>query len=185
MKKIVQHTGRTALCFALLAAAIGGNAGANPAPEAQGETVQIKLVNTSGADVGLATLTQKNDAVVLHVEAKNLPPGLHGIHFHETGKCEVPDFKSSGAHFNPMTKQHGFNNPKGFHVGDLPNITVAADGTVKVDIESRIVTLAKDQPNSLLKSGGTALVIHAQADDYVTDPAGNSGDRIACGVIGQ
>ncbi|RAP78362.1 superoxide dismutase family protein [Paenibacillus montanisoli] len=183
MRKFVLRTGRTALCFAFLAAAIGGTAGAHPMPEAK--PVQVKLMNTSGADVGFATLTQKGDAVVLHVEAKNLPPGVHGIHFHETGKCEVPDFKSSGAHLNPQTKQHGFNNPKGFHVGDLPNITVAADGTVKVDIESRIVTLAPNQPNSLLKSGGTALVIHAQADDYVTDPAGNSGDRIACGVIGQ
>ncbi|SFS68077.1 superoxide dismutase family protein [Paenibacillus sp. BC26] len=183
MKRILQHTTRTAVCFVLLAASIGGPAGAHPVQEAAPTVVQVKLLGAAGTEVGMASLTQKNDAVVLHVEAKNLPPGVHGIHFHETGKCEAPDFKTAGAHFNPQTKQHGFNNPKGFHVGDLPNISVAADGSVKVDIETRIVTLAPNQPNSLRKTGGTALVIHEKADDYATDPSGNSGNRIVCGVI--
>jgi len=145
--------------------------------------VTVKIINSKGEATGTALITQKDNGVLLHVEAKNLPPGIHGIHFHETGKCEGPDFTSAGAHLNPMNKQHGFNNPKGFHDGDLLNIQVGPDGTVKADMESKNVTLAKDAANSLLKAGGTALVIHEKADDYVTDPSGNSGSRIACGAI--
>ena len=114
---------------------------------------------------------------------QTLAQGVHGIHFHEKGKCKGPDFESAGAHLNPGKKQHGFQNPKGFHAGDLPNVTVKDDGTVNADLVTNQVTLEKGQPNSLLKKGGTALVIHAQADDYKTDPSGNSGARIACGAI--
>ncbi len=145
--------------------------------------VKVTIINTKGEAIGTALLTQSKDAVLLHIEAKNLPPGIHGIHFHEIGKCEVPDFKSSGEHLNIQHKQHGFHNPKGFHTGDLPNIQVKADGTVIADMESKMVSLTKGAPNSLLKSGGTALVIHEKEDDYVTDPSGNSGSRIACGTI--
>ncbi|WP_227872011.1 superoxide dismutase family protein [Paenibacillus albus] len=184
MKMTSSILNKTALCFMLFSLSVGASAKAHPAPAETGsETVNVKIVNSTGAEIGTATLTQNQDSVRLHVEAKSLPPGIHGIHFHETGKCEGPKFTTAGSHLNPQTKEHGFNNPKGFHVGDLPNIQVAADGTVKVDIETKIVTLAPNQPNSLKKAGGTALVIHAQADDYKTDPSGNSGDRIACGVI--
>lgn len=172
------------ICLGVLGALMFGTAPMNPA-WAKSEELQVKttIIDTKGAEIGTAVLTQKGDAVHIHLEAKNLTPGEHGIHFHENGKCEPPDFTSAGAHFNPQGKQHGFNNPKGFHAGDLPNITVKADGTVNEDLESKVVTLKKGVPNSLLKEGGTSLMIHEKADDYVTDPSGNSGARIACGVI--
>ncbi|MBB6675110.1 superoxide dismutase family protein [Cohnella nanjingensis] len=175
-----------ALCMSALTLLWAGAAAYAPSAQARSETspvVNVKIVNAKGEEIGQARITQLPGAVRIHLEAKNLPPGAHGIHFHETGSCEPPDFKSAGAHLNPENKQHGFHNPKGFHAGDLPNIQVAADGTVNADVESKHVTLAKGTANSLLKPGGTALVIHDKADDYVTDPTGNSGDRIACGRI--
>ncbi|WP_274648687.1 superoxide dismutase family protein [Paenibacillus humicola] len=173
-------------CAGALSLLLAGSALAAPqaaASEPGAAPVSASLIDTKGASVGTAVITQLGDTVRLHVEAKNLPPGVHGIHFHETGVCTAPSFESAGAHLNPQMKQHGFNNPKGFHAGDLPNITVKPDGTVTADIETRVVTLEKGLPNSLLKPGGTALVIHEKADDYVTDPSGNSGSRIACGAI--
>lgn len=143
----------------------------------------LSIVNAEGQTIGKATLTQRGDKVLIHVEAEKLPPGKHGFHFHQTGKCDPPDFKSAGEHFNPTQKQHGFNNPKGFHGGDLPNIEVGADGKVTADLETAAITLKPGQPNSIIKADGAALVIHEKADDYVTDPSGNSGGRIACGVI--
>ncbi|TVY01982.1 superoxide dismutase family protein [Cohnella terricola] len=165
---------------------IAGGAGLVDAKaEASSKETQINvtIINTKGEQIGNATLTQKPGAVRIHLEAKNLPPGVHGIHFHEVGKCDPPSFESAGAHLNPFHKQHGFNNPKGFHSGDLLNIEVAKDGTVNTDLESKTVTLERGMPNSLLHSGGTSLMIHEKADDYVTDPSGNSGARIACGPI--
>ncbi|WP_027094233.1 superoxide dismutase family protein [Cohnella thermotolerans] len=180
MNKFTATIGAGILGSLLLVPAFGA-----PQAIASSEPSQVtaKIVNSKGKEVGTAVITPKGNGVQLHLEAKNLPPGIHGIHFHETGKCEPPAFKSAGEHFNPGHKQHGFNNPKGFHAGDLPNIQVKDDGTVVADIASNQVTLAKGAPNSLLKSDGTAIVIHEKADDYVTDPSGNSGNRIACGVI--
>ena len=156
-----------------------------PAAFANEKEAQVKanIINTKGEGIGTVVITQKADGVKLHIEAKNLTPGEHGVHFHENGKCEAPDFKSAGAHLNPELKQHGFNNPKGYHAGDLENIHVKEDGTVSADLESTSVTLTKGVSNSLLRPGGTSLIIHEKADDYVTDPSGNSGDRIACAVI--
>lgn len=156
-----------------------------PSAFANSKETQVKtnIINAKGEAIGTAVMTQKSGAVQLHIEAKNLPPGVHGIHFHEMGKCEPPDFKTAGAHLNPNLKEHGFNNPKGFHAGDLLNIVVKEDGTVSADLESKTVSLNKGASNSLLKAGGSSLVIHEKADDYVTDPSGNSGNRIACGVI--
>jgi len=178
---------RTQLIVGLLGIALAwGSAGSALAAEetsAVPAKVKVKIVNDKGRKIGTAVLTQEAGAVRIHLKAKKLPPGIHGIHFHEAGKCEPPKFESAGAHFNPYGKQHGFNNPQGFHAGDLLNLQVGNDGKVETDLISQTVTLKKGEPNSLLREGGTALVIHEKADDYVTDPAGNSGARIACGPI--
>jgi Cu-Zn family superoxide dismutase len=113
----------------------------------------------------------------------NLSPGTHAIHIHQNAKCDAPDFKSAGGHFNPSGKHHGLDNPEGAHNGDMPNIEVNAKGKYKGSITNKSVTLAADVANSLYSNGGTAVVIHAKADDNKSDPAGNAGDRIACGVI--
>lgn len=148
-----------------------------------GQEVSIDIINAAGSKTGTARLTPLIHGVQINVEVANLTPGTHGIHFHETGKCEAPKFTTAGSHLNPGGKQHGFNNVNGYHAGDLPNLIIAADGTGKAEFFDPLVTLEKGKPNSLLKEGGTALVIHDKADDMKTDPAGNSGDRIACGVI--
>ncbi|NHN30649.1 superoxide dismutase family protein [Paenibacillus sp. S3N08] len=143
----------------------------------------IDIVNGSGAKTGTATLSAVADGVKIQVEVMGLTPGKHGIHIHQNGVCTGPDFTSAGAHLNPTGKQHGFENPQGPHIGDLMNLEVGTDGTGKAELLNKMVTLSKDKANSLLKAGGTSLIIHEAADDYKTDPAGNSGARIACGAI--
>lgn len=175
MKKIVMLA-----CLLLIALSLGTAMSRSSSKPAG---VQVQIINSEGQKMGTAQLNQQGDKVVIHLEAENLPPGKHGIHFHNAGKCDTPDFTTAESHFNPHSKQHGFNNPKGFHDGDLPNIEVGADGKAQADIVSENVTLVQGKPNSLLKADGTSLVIHEKEDDYVTDPAGNSGNRIACGVI--
>jgi len=128
--------------------------------------------------VGKVALSQVEEGVHLHILAEGLKPGKKGIHFHQTAKCDAPKFEGSGSHVNPAGKEHGFKNPKGFHAGDLPNLTVEADGTVDLEITTPEVTL-----NSLLDADGSAIVIHEKEDDYKTDPSGNSGARIVCGEI--
>lgn len=165
---------------ALLISACGSQAAS---AEEKAPSAEVNIINGKGEQIGKAKLLQIGDKVQITVQAYSLPPGPHAIHFHEAGRCEGPDFKTAGAHFNPTHKQHGFNNPKGYHAGDLPNIEIGADGKVQVTLSTTAVTLVQGQPNSLIRPGGTALIIHEKADDYVTDPAGNSGDRIACGAI--
>jgi len=142
---------------------------------------KIELKDAQGKSVGDIVLWDQGSGVGLQLDLHDLTPGEHAIHFHQVPKCEAPDFKSAGGHFNPDAKKHGFDNPDGHHAGDMKNFTVGADGKAKIKMEDADVTL-KDGPHSLL-SNGAAVVVHAKADDYKTDPSGNSGDRVACGVI--
>jgi Cu-Zn family superoxide dismutase len=138
----------------------------------------VPLVNALGAPIGTVRAWQTAGGVTLRVDASGLPHGVHGIHVHAVGRCDPPDFAGAGPHWNPAGKQHGFNNPAGHHAGDLYNVTVAANGVV-----GEAVTVPGASMASLIDADGAALVIHAAADDYVTDPSGNSGARIACAVL--
>ena len=137
------------------------------------------LKDAQGKPVGEATLTQTPAGLLLSATLHGLPAGAHAFHIHETAKCEPPGFKSAGGHYNPAAHQHGFENPKGAHAGDLPNVFVPASGEVKVEL----LSCSGAALDKLLAAGGGALVLHATGDDYHTDPAGAAGDRIACGVI--
>ncbi|MGM7702495.1 superoxide dismutase family protein [Pseudalkalibacillus sp. Hm43] len=143
----------------------------------------VEIFNPDKEKIGHARLAQTPKGVMIQLKVSNISPGVHGYHIHETGKCEAPDFKSAGEHFNPVTKEHGFENPKGYHAGDLPNLKVDEDGMVSMTTITKHVTLEKGKANSLVDKDGSALVIHEKADDYKTNPAGDAGARIACGVI--
>lgn len=142
----------------------------------------VNLKNAKNESVGMATITPLANGVKIDLDVHGLPPGLHGFHVHETGSCQGPKFDSAGGHFAPTKNAHGFDADKGPHPGDMTNITVGADGVAKVEIINTQVTLGKGA-NSLLKAGGTALIIHEKADDYKSQPAGNAGSRLACGEI--
>jgi Cu-Zn family superoxide dismutase len=161
---------------------------ANPSTEDEANdnelaSATVELMDNSGNLVGTAELIEEDEGVRMKVNAKDLPEGTHGFHFHEVGKCEGPDFESAGGHFNPTGTSHGLDHDEGPHAGDLANLEVGADGTVDEEFFVTRVTLENGEINSLLQEGGTALVIHAAADDGKTQPSGDSGDRIACGVV--
>jgi Cu-Zn family superoxide dismutase len=140
------------------------------------------IINVKGESVGKVSLTETPKGVLVRAYLHNLPEGWHAFHIHETGLCTPPDFKSAGGHFNPEKKIHGYGNPTGHHAGDLPNIYIAKDGTGQVEYLDPSVTLAEG-PASLFDQDGSALVIHEKSDDYMTDPTGAAGGRIACGVL--
>jgi superoxide dismutase, Cu-Zn family len=163
-----------------LAASVAGTL-ALASPALAVDTASAVLKDASGKDVGKATLTVAPSGVLVNLDLAAVPAGEHAFHIHAVGKCEPPDFKSAGPHFNPDETKHGLLNPEGPHAGDMPNLHVPADGKLQVEILDPAVTLSAEA--ALLDADGAALVIHAAADDYKTDPAGNAGDRIACGVI--
>ncbi len=171
----------------------GVSGDANNTSTANGQLAQapaVPLVDSSGAVIGEVQGGDSDRGAVLLVKARGLPPGEHGIHIHEIGLCEPPDFKSAGPHWNPTGAEHGSRNPNGPHMGDLQNVTVGPDGT----LEAKIVVPGTYLRNAgrdtqagavqILDASGAAIVIHAKADDYSTDPSGNSGDRIACAALG-
>ena len=150
---------------------------------AQGTGATAQLQDAEGNAVGTAEFTEGPGGVLVAVRAQGLEPGEHGIHLHETGECSPPAFESAGGHINPAGAPHGLENPQGPHAGDLPGISVAADGAAAYEATTDRVTLSGSGAASLLGGDGSALVVHAAADDQVTDPTGNSGDRVACGVV--
>jgi superoxide dismutase, Cu-Zn family len=158
-----------------LACALAGTA------HAAGGAARAQLKDASGKDVGTAAFSAGSGMVKMDLKVRGLAPGAHGLHVHEKGACEAPDFKSAGGHFNPHGKKHGLQSDAGAHAGDLPNLLVGADASLTLALAG--VTLDKGEKNSLLDGDGSALVIHAGPDDGKTDPAGDSGARVACGVI--
>ena len=165
--------------FVVLSSLLAGCAGMQTA----GDTAAtVDLRNASGASVGTANLTQVGNVVRIVLDAKGLTPGLHAVHIHDVGKCDPPDFNSAGGHFNPTSKQHGALNPQGSHAGDLPNLNVGADGNGRLETATEQVTLGSGTA-SVWDADGSTLVVHSAPDDFKTDPTGNSGARVACGVI--
>ncbi|MGE7675695.1 superoxide dismutase family protein [Lysinibacillus sp. NPDC094403] len=148
-----------------------------------GPTATAKVIGKNNESYGNAYFEEEDNGVKVTLALSGLPAGKHGIHIHSVGKCEPPTFESAGPHFNPTHKEHGNLNPKGYHLGDLPNLEVGEDGKVDLNFLAEGLTLEKDAANSLLRDGGTTLIIHESEDDYKTDPSGNSGARIACGIV--
>ncbi|MFW6024691.1 MAG: superoxide dismutase family protein [Dichotomicrobium sp.] len=146
------------------------------------ESATANIEGPDGTDLGTVELTQTPGGVLLVADLKGLPSGTHAFHIHAVGACD-PDFQAAGGHFNPTGAKHGFNNPDGPHAGDMPNIHVGSDGALKFEVFNTRVSLKQGESNSVFDEDGSAIVIHAGADDYATDPAGDAGERIGCGVI--
>ena len=149
---------------------------------AQAQTAKASLKDATGKDVGAVQLIQTPHGVLLRMSLKGVAPGEHAFHVHAVGKCEAP-FTSAGGHFNPASKKHGMEATEGAHAGDMPNLFIPPNGELKIDVANHMISLVKGQPNSVFDADGSAIIIHAGPDDYKTDPTGNAGDRIVCGVI--
>jgi Cu-Zn family superoxide dismutase len=145
-------------------------------------TASASLKDAKGQGVGRAELTATPNGVIVHIPSMSAPPGPHAFHIHETGRCDAPSFESAGGHFNPDDSEHGYENERGPHAGDLPNVHVPESGQVDIEFLVPDVTLDRG-PSSLLDADGTALVMHVGRDNYFTEPAGDAGSRYACGVI--
>lgn len=177
------------LALAVVLGVSGGCGGREQPPgnatagEAVRETpVTATMINRSGAEIGTAVFRPSGPGLAIALEVRNLPPGEHALHVHVNPSCDPPAFESAGGHFNPERRSHGLRNPDGPHAGDLPNIVVGSDSSVQTQVAADRLILGQGE-FSVLRGNGTALVIHAGPDDYTTDPSGNAGDRIACGVI--
>lgn len=151
---------------------------------AQAQTAKAALKDQAGKDVGTVQLVETPHGVLLKLALKGAVPGEHAFHIHAVGKCEAP-FTSAGGHFNPAGKKHGLAVAEGAHAGDMPNLHIPPSGELMVEVLNGMVTLAKGKPNSVFDADGSAIIIHAGVDDYKSDPTGNAGDRIACGVISE
>ncbi|MBC7521460.1 MAG: superoxide dismutase family protein [Sandarakinorhabdus sp.] len=146
--------------------------------------VNSDIIDANGQILGSVRVTQEPEGARIVTNLVGLPAGVHGVHLHAVGRCDAPGFTTAGPHFNPGMKQHGSMNPAGTHAGDLPNMTVGDDRRASYDVVSKGLRLA-DGPAPLLGLDGAAIVIHAAADDNLTDPSGNSGARIACGILAR
>jgi len=177
---------KTLIVFSLAAAAIAGACASAGFPSSRVAEATATIVNAAGEERGTAELWQDRDNVVhVDVSVSDLPPGPHGIHFHAVGKCDgsgTAAFSSAGPHYNPLGRQHGLDNSSGPHAGDAPNFTVQPDRTGRATFITDRVSLTEGS-TSLFDADGSAIVIHAAADDQISQPAGNSGSRIACGVL--
>jgi Cu-Zn family superoxide dismutase len=149
--------------------------------EARAQGSEADLLGADGAPIGKVTLTQMARGVHIQADASGLPPGVHAFHIHAVGLCEPP-FTSAGGHYNPTDEEHGWNNPKGYHVGDLPNVRIQEDGVLAIEYFSDAVTLGEGN-TTLFDADGSSIVIHEGPDDYHSDPAGHAGNRIACAVV--
>ncbi len=180
MKRLVLPMLVLALLLALAGTAFaqGGTKGLS-----EGAKATADLKDKDGKSHGTATLTQQAGGVRVQAQVNDLEPGQHGIHVHAVGKCDAPDFTTAGGHFNPTNKQHGAKNPQGAHAGDMPNLTIGANRSGAFDNLDTAITFVDGAPGNIFDADGSALVIHANPDDEMTDPSGNSGGRVLCGVI--
>lgn len=172
----------TAACVAVLATGCMSSADETRPMASRGEHPRAQLVAADGSPRGSVRIIQVHGGISVSVQAENMPPGVHGAHVHAVGRCDAPDFASAGPHWNPTARQHGKENPAGPHWGDAPNLTIGADGRGMLEFEIPAAWVRRGD-NPLLDGDGAAFVIHANADDYRTDPSGNSGGRIACAVL--
>jgi Cu-Zn family superoxide dismutase len=151
-------------------------------PATAATSASVTLRTSDGRSVGTGSLQQTSAGVLVTLDLTGMPAGTHGIHLHAVGQCTAPDFASAGGHFNPTAKMHGFRNPAGHHAGDMTNVNVPESGVTRVELLAPGVRLGPGD-GTLLDADGAAIVVHALADDYQTDPSGASGGRIACGVV--
>jgi Cu-Zn family superoxide dismutase len=180
LRSSLAMTGATLLMCGALAGCTTADTNMSTSPSS---LASASLMSADGSAKGTATLRQIDGKIELRLEAWGLTPGVHGVHLHTTGVCAAPDFASAGGHLNPHGKMHGTDNPQGSHLGDLPNLTAGADG--KGILVATLQDNAAQADAQLFDADGTSIVIHAAADDYRTDPSGNSGGRIACGVLAR
>jgi superoxide dismutase, Cu-Zn family len=166
-----------------LAAALAA-VGCLVAAEAQAQGANAVLIDPDGKEIGNVALSEVAQGVRIFAQAANVPAGVHAFHIHETGQCDPPDFESAGDHYNPADKQHGWDNPEGHHAGDFANVHVPEDGGLEIEYFTDAVTLGEGD-TTLFDDDGSAIVLHEGEDDYRTDPTGEAGPRIACGVIAK